>query len=103
MSASETTELAHSVGDGNSLEADDAVVDDGNDSAIGADAESVGSASLTSSIIGYKYENGEILRILRLYMTTNNADSDIQAADTMPTEKDNTSSQTMTWSKQGWT
>lgn len=28
------------------------------DSALGSDIDSVGSASLTSSIVGYKYENG---------------------------------------------
>lgn len=32
--------------------------EDVDDSALGSDVESAGSASLTSSIVGYKYENG---------------------------------------------
>lgn len=63
MSATGNAAPATTVGDGNSLEADDAIADDGHGPGIGADAESFGSASLTSSIIGYKYENGETLQI----------------------------------------
>ena len=49
---------ARPVGDGNNLEADETVASDEADSGVGSDAESFGSASITSSIVGYKYENG---------------------------------------------
>lgn len=45
-----------------SLDSSDSLEPDPNeedvDSALGSDVDSTGSASLTSSIVGYKYENG---------------------------------------------
>ena len=49
-----------------SLDSSDGLEPDPNeedvDSALGSDVDSTGSASLTSSIVGYKYENGRRCR-----------------------------------------
>ena len=46
------------------LEFDPAVVNEA-DSGIGSDIESTGSGSITSSIVGYKYENGRRFHAFR--------------------------------------